>query len=329
MSDRRHFTVPIGARKRTVSKSTSGGQVFPRLLDHSPLRVRLVGVVGVVAMETLMDASATDIVCQLRNCCFGVTTKCQQQAVDFAEAYRRCVDTSIPQTAIEPGDMFTLIDTVCRRRPFSRAEVVVDSGTSPTSENHEDAPPIPATPATNPASTHPANDDSDGGDADDEYTHVILLPEEMIFLQYGLGIISVYEQDADSDNVCSLSADRLFSKLARQCVDFAYRCAAYYDLRSRGWLLCYGIQYGADWLLYDHRGPKRSHAALTVTVCADRALNWRHLVAVCRVTEHVSKRTLLVRVVPVVAELDLCRLECLKSLSLEEVLMERWTTSDG
>lgn len=104
--------------------------------------------------------------------------------------------------------------------------------------------------------------------------HLQLTPSEAFFLVYGLGILSIQDQE----NHTTLSTSDLFT-LFRQHSHFPPQptssltpddpflltYTAYHHFRSLGWVVRPGIKFAVDWLLY-LRGPVFSHAEFACIV---------------------------------------------------------------
>lgn len=157
--------------------------------------------------------------------------------------------------------------------------------------------------------------------------------EEAFFLVYALGCLTVYHQQTP------LSVLQLWLTCRSFRSDFVSSYAAYHFYRSRGWVPktgC-GAKYGADMMLY-RKGPPFYHASYSVVVeritgaFADpplRPFSWRSLSALSRVTANVSKELLLCYIIFPFdqSKADLQSPDCLRTLTVQEVMVSRWVSS--
>ncbi|XP_059384900.1 tRNA-splicing endonuclease subunit Sen2 isoform X2 [Carassius carassius] len=146
------------------------------------------------------------------------------------------------------------------------------------------------------------------------------------FLVYALGCLSVYYSGE------ALSVAQVWTMFRSLQPNFSSSYAAYHYFRSKGWVPKSGIKYGTDLMLY-RKGPPFYHASYSVVVdrCDEslRPFSWKSLAALSRTTGNVSKELMLCLVITPsdVTEDMLSSPECLKRLSVQEVLVSRWVSS--
>ncbi|XP_026076531.1 tRNA-splicing endonuclease subunit Sen2 isoform X1 [Carassius auratus] len=150
--------------------------------------------------------------------------------------------------------------------------------------------------------------------------------EEAFFLVYALGCLSVYYSGE------ALSVAQVWTMFRSLQPNFSSSYAAYHYFRSKGWVPKSGIKYGTDLMLY-RKGPPFYHASYSVVVdrCDEslRPFSWKSLASLSRITGNVSKELMLCLVITPsdVTEDMLSSPECLKRLSVQEVLVSRWVSS--
>lgn len=158
--------------------------------------------------------------------------------------------------------------------------------------------------------------------------------EEAFFLVYALGCLTVYNRQVP------LSVLSLWRFCVSFRSDFISSYAAYHFYRSRGWIpkTGSGAKYGADMMLY-RKGPPFYHASYSVVVERGRGgdftdaplrpFSWRSLSALSRITTNVSKELLLCYVIFPLdqSEAELQLPDCLKTLTVQEVMVSRWVSS--
>jgi len=79
---------------------------------------------------------------------------------------------------------------------------------------------------------------------------------------------------------------------------FPYECAAYYELRTAGWMVRNGLNFGADFALYEPT-DKPGHAVYCALVCAidlEPAVSWVRLQSHVRLCHQVARGLLLCEV---------------------------------
>ncbi|KOS17067.1 putative tRNA-splicing endonuclease subunit tsp-2 [Escovopsis weberi] len=187
--------------------------------------------------------------------------------------------------------------------------------------------------------------------------HLQLMPEEVFFLSFGLGVLDVTNPATGR----SLSPRELFT-LFRQYSYFPPRngpdelepepddgflvnYAVYHHFRSLGWVPRAGIKFGVDWLLYT-RGPVFDHAEFGLIVIPSYSdpgwkragkkrrpqKTWAWLHSVVRVLSHVTKSLVLVYVdVPPPQKFDAALeggiTEALRLYRIREVMVKRWSSN--
>lgn len=119
----------------------------------------------------------------------------------------------------------------------------------------------------------------------------------------GHGVVFVLHDAAD-EAVAYSSRDLLGEVWSRGRTASYHRMLAYAHLRDRGWIVQYGLNYGADFLLY-RASPKVEHAAFTVVVrglSRDKEgvvhepsddLTWQQAAGLSRVATAARKRLLI------------------------------------
>lgn len=186
--------------------------------------------------------------------------------------------------------------------------------------------------------------------------HLQLMPEETLFLTFGLGALAVTDPSSGEklSNQDLLTLFRQHSYFPpRNGPDdpdlqpddgFLVHYAVYHHFRSLGWVPRAGIKFGVDWLLYT-RGPVFDHAEFGLMVIpsysdpwwkasgkqpSERTWQWMH--SVVRVLSHVMKSLVLVYVdVPPPSKLDNALeegiAEALKLYTVREVMVKRWSSN--
>ncbi|KAI9089477.1 hypothetical protein DFS34DRAFT_639356 [Phlyctochytrium arcticum] len=166
-----------------------------------------------------------------------------------------------------------------------------------------------------------------------------LMPEEAFFLAHAIGILGVRPQN----NHPYLSPFELWSRLCLtntqshpsdaacgpEAVPFAIRYAAYHYYRSKRWVVKSGIKFGTDFVLY-RKGPIFRHADYAVVVIpmyavkpVDTSRDWLWALAINRVCAQASKKMMLCYV-SIPADVDLTSPDCIRQLSVWDVVMTRW-----
>lgn len=186
--------------------------------------------------------------------------------------------------------------------------------------------------------------------------HLQLMPEEALWLSFGLGALAV--KDPLSGN--RLSTQELLTLFRQHCYfpprtgpddptlqpddDFLVQYAVYHHFRSLGWVPRAGIKFGVDWLLYT-RGPVFDHAQFGLVVIPSYSdpwwkesgkkspgKTWYWLHNILRVLSHVLKSMVLVYVdVPppprFEESLETGFAEALKLYKVREIMVKRWSSN--
>lgn len=186
--------------------------------------------------------------------------------------------------------------------------------------------------------------------------HLQLMPEEALWLKFGLGALAVTDPESGED----LSSKKLLTLFRQHCYfpprtgpddpdlqpddNFLVHYAVYHHFRSLGWVPRAGIKFGVDWLLYT-RGPVFDHAEFGLIVVPSYSdpwwkqsgkmpprKTWHWLHSIVRVLSHVMKSLVLVYVeVPPPPSFDKCLeqgfAEALKLYTLREVMVKRWSSN--
>lgn len=187
--------------------------------------------------------------------------------------------------------------------------------------------------------------------------HLQLMPEEALWLQFGLGAITV----TDPASGLKLSSQELLT-LFRQYSYFPPRngpddpdlapddpfllnYAVYHHFRSLGWVPRAGVKFGVDWLLYV-RGPVFDHAEFGLLVLPsysdpwwkangkrDHERTWHWLHCVLRSLTHVFKSLVLIYVdVPPPPRFEQSLedggfAEALGLYKVREIMIKRWSSN--
>lgn len=184
--------------------------------------------------------------------------------------------------------------------------------------------------------------------------HLQLMPEEALWLSFGLGVLTV----TDPDSGKTLGTQDLLNLFRQYCYfpprvsaddpelqpddDFLVHYAIYHHFRSLGWVPRAGIKFGVDWLLYT-RGPVFDHAQFGLIIVpsysdvwwktsgkASPQKTWAWLHSIVRSLSHVYKSLVWVYVdVPPPSKfnkaLDKGLAEALKLYKVREFPIKRWS----
>eukprot|EP00794_Sanderia_malayensis_P011996 gene11996-13234_t len=162
-----------------------------------------------------------------------------------------------------------------------------------------------------------------------EYLQLSL--EEAFFLAFGLGCLTVV--DDDKERICISDLWKQFRILKPRFVE-SY--TVYHYFRSKGWIVRDGIEYGSDFLLYKDGMPfyHSSYAVFSYLVDkseignSSNSLPWTfpYLTCINRVAEHVVKEVLLCFVIKPddFDDEELNSQKCLLKLTVQEILLRRW-----
>jgi len=77
----------------------------------------------------------------------------------------------------------------------------------------------------------------------DESDKLVLMPEEVIFLSFGVGCLSIQ----DSLSLDMLSYSDVWKLLVQQNPEFPFTYAVYHYFRSKNWVPKTGTQFGGDY----------------------------------------------------------------------------------
>ncbi|KAI6784994.1 uncharacterized protein J7T54_008088 [Emericellopsis cladophorae] len=186
--------------------------------------------------------------------------------------------------------------------------------------------------------------------------HLQLMPEEALWLSFGLGALAVNDplsgRQLSTRELLALFRQHSYfpprdgpDDLDLQPDDgFLLHYAVYHHFRSLGWVPRSGIKFGVDWLLYQ-RGPVFDHAEFGLVVVpsysdpywrtvgkSNPQKKWEWLHSIIRVLSHVMKSLVLVYVeVPPPRELekslDKGFASALKLYKVREVMIKRWSSN--
>ncbi|KFH46540.1 tRNA-splicing endonuclease subunit tsp-like protein [Hapsidospora chrysogenum ATCC 11550] len=186
--------------------------------------------------------------------------------------------------------------------------------------------------------------------------HLQLMPEEALWLTFGLGALVVNDPASGR----RLSTQELLTLFRQHYYfpprtgpddpelqpddDFLVHYAVYHHFRSLGWVPRGGIKFGVDWLLYT-RGPVFDHAQFGLVVIPSYSdpwwresgkkgpqKSWYWLHSVIRVLSQVFKSLVFVYVdvpPPPLFDQSLQRgfAEALKLYKVREVMVKRWSSN--
>ncbi|XP_070533775.1 tRNA-splicing endonuclease subunit Sen2-like [Ptychodera flava] len=166
-----------------------------------------------------------------------------------------------------------------------------------------------------------------------EYLELSL--EEAYFLAFGLGCLTVKDEDGNSLNLTSM-----WQKFCTIQPNFVPMYTVYHNIRSKGWVPKTGIKFGSDFIVYK-QGPPFYHSTYSVLVsmvdeatllpCGpeERPLSWPVISGMNRVTEHAAKALLFCYVLkpPNMTDQEMLSPQCLQRFKVQEMLMRRWIPS--
>ncbi|KAF4120737.1 tRNA-splicing endonuclease subunit Sen2 [Geosmithia morbida] len=192
--------------------------------------------------------------------------------------------------------------------------------------------------------------------------HLQLMPEEALWLSFGLGALTVKDPSSGQplSNRDLLTLFRQHSYFPPRTGpddpdlqpddDFLVHYAVYHHFRSLGWVPRAGIKFGVDWLLYT-RGPVFDHAEFGLVVVPSYSdplwstasgissrknktpQTWHGLHSVIRVLSQVMKSLVLVYVdVPPRAKLEAALdsgglAHALRLYRVREMMVKRWSSN--
>ena len=186
--------------------------------------------------------------------------------------------------------------------------------------------------------------------------HLQLMPEEALWLKFGLGVLDVTDPASGS----TLSSKELLTLFRQYSYfpphtgpddpdmgpddSFLMNYAVYHHFRSLGWVPRGGIKFGVDWLLYV-RGPVFDHAEFGLLVLPSYSdpwwkargkqtpkKSWHWLHCALRALTNVYKSLVLVYVdipPPPAFEksLQVGFSEVLKQYKVREIMVKRWSSN--
>lgn len=186
--------------------------------------------------------------------------------------------------------------------------------------------------------------------------HLQLMPEEALFLCYGLGGLSVWDprsgKPLSTRQMVTLFRQHSYfpPRIGPEEPDlsaddrFLVHYAVYHHFRSLGWVPRAGLKFGVDWLLYT-RGPVFDHAEFGLIVIPSYTdswwkntgkqevrKEWTWLHGTIRVLSHATKSLVLVYVdVPPTPRLEEALVrgftEALRLYRVKEVMVKRWSSN--
>ncbi|PRW57103.1 tRNA-splicing endonuclease subunit Sen2 [Chlorella sorokiniana] len=120
----------------------------------------------------------------------------------------------------------------------------------------------------------------------------------------------------------------LWRRLQQSRPDFFLLYLAYHHFRSKGWIPRTGLQYGADFVLYQ-RHPALAHSDYAVSIVPLRPgqrapMGWHDLQISNRLSTQVSKRLLLLYVQEPEGGADRSSPNALAQVAVHERLVRRW-----
>lgn len=148
--------------------------------------------------------------------------------------------------------------------------------------------------------------------------------DEAFFMAYALGILAVH--DVVEGHAVALDTTALWQRLQQLRHDFFLLYLAHHHFRSKGWIPRTGLQYGADFVLYQ-RHPALTHSDYTVLIVplapGQRPdLGWHDVQVSNRLSTQVSKKLLLLYVQEQGS--DRSSPNCLAKVAVHERLVRRW-----
>ena len=147
-----------------------------------------------------------------------------------------------------------------------------------------------------------------------------LEPCETFFLSYALGCLLVKKRGEEDD----MNLDQMWDLFVGWDPGFPAKYRVYHHFRAKGWVVRPGIKFGSDWLLYK-AGPPFYHASYSVKVQQKgQEMSAAELAGLNRVTEAAAKELILAKVS---LPKDLSTADCLKKMSVREILVRRWVPS--
>lgn len=160
-----------------------------------------------------------------------------------------------------------------------------------------------------------------------EEERLILMPEEAIFLSFGVGCLTIHGPSGGS-----VGYRKVWRRLVEKNPEFPISYAAYHYFRSKNWVPKLGDSYGASYLLYKI-GPSAYHASYLVHILgfpSRPSPTWNQLNAWVRLGCHASKNVLLCEVsVPIRFDAVTSEPRSIFDMSLHETCLFRWKANSG
>ncbi|XP_071804336.1 uncharacterized protein [Asterias amurensis] len=245
---------------------------------------------------------------------------------------QQTADTVTPQNANARTDVIGKSDDVMDKMDSERKDCALVTMKTVESGWEEG---LPCTSADN-NETGSTMDAEDQGfiRKDDPYKiheHLQLKLEEAFFLSYGLGCLSVLD-----DNKKALDLTEMWQAFCSRQENFVANYIAYHYYRSKGWVPRDGVKYGAHFVLYKH-GPPFYHGSYSIIVKmvtegswdTSDPLTWPALSGMDRITETVAKEVMFCYVLrPAnLSDDEMTSPRCIPRFRVQEILMRRWVSS--
>jgi len=159
-----------------------------------------------------------------------------------------------------------------------------------------------------------------------EEEKLILMPEEAIFLSFGVGCLAIY-------NVQGQAVDyrQCWKNLVTINPGFPAQYAAYHYFRGKNWVPKRGDNFGASYVLYEG-GPDLNHSTYIVHIIDSTRPKptWLEMSAWQRLATHVSKHVLLCEVsIPLQFRPEFSEPRSVFDMTLKEMSLMRWLPRDS
>jgi hypothetical protein len=169
--------------------------------------------------------------------------------------------------------------------------------------------------------------------------------DEAFFVHYALNALHLYEMDINAENtnaIVRLDTRAAWKRFSEVRPDYPLIYATYHHFRGKGWLARTGLQYGADFTLYQ-KHPALCHSDYSVLIQTPDAATstsslgpmsrppatWHTIQITNRLTTQVGKRLLIVNIHDNRPELGYDDHKCLDRLEVSEYLVRRWVPERG
>ena len=168
--------------------------------------------------------------------------------------------------------------------------------------------------------------------------------DEAFFVHYALNALHLYEFDINTSNaIVRLDTRAAWKRFSEVRPDYPLLYATYHHFRGKGWFARTGLQYGADFTLYQ-RHPALCHSDYSVLIQTPNAptsssselgplsrqpATWHTVQVTNRLTTQVGKRLLIVNIHDDRPELGYDDHKCLDRLEVSEYLVRRWVPERG